>query len=517
MRSKATRVLAALLVSGLAVKAAESPGPRTPLPLPAAPVRVVIADAAAFDAALTGTFRKAFTGEIGEGDPVAVGWRRTRVGTKLEDQWSRLSNELPWTWDSLRKLRPRSVGIALLQVGHLEAVVVVDTPLAVLPITPPAGKPLTHGGVAYSLVTRGAADSAEDPDRRMGLAWARSGDRLFLATSERALLLALDEHLAGRGFAPPLPGLASLELDLDALRQDRYFRREFLFGEGPETGRVHAALRLEAGRLVEVREGTGDGGAPGRTFDAPGAVAAGWEPDSSGLGPALRAALVEPIPSPSDRPVAVLAPLPSADTKQPDRYLVALDKPRVVSGAPLFEEGELLSWRELFQKQPVEGWGWALSGDGVRRMVFAWPEAMQADLVGLCRVTVERRAGRAAVVDAGGAQEIRVGPELPVVALRRTGGFVWIGPSARDLADVTEPRPSGDVVRWARLDLDAARREAARWERAEGPEAPEETRPFSDRILGLLRWVPETKAISVERRKTVDGWTERVVFGATPR
>ena len=82
------------------------------------------------------------------------------------------------------------------------------------------GSALTHGGVAYSLVTRGAADASEDADRRMGLAWARSGDRLFLATSERALLLALDEHLAGRGFSPPLPGLASLELDLDALRQD---------------------------------------------------------------------------------------------------------------------------------------------------------------------------------------------------------------------------------------------------------------------------------------------------------
>ena len=49
------------------------------------------------------------------------------------------------------------------------------------------------------------------------------------------------------------------------------------------------------------------------------------------------------------------------------------------------------------------------------------------------------------------------------------------------------------------------------------PEAPEETRPFSDRILGLLGWIPETKAITVERKKTADGWTERVVFGAASR
>jgi hypothetical protein len=236
-----------------------------------------------------------------------------------------------------------------------------------------------------------------------------------------------------------------------------------------------------------------------------------------GLGAALRAAILEPIPSPSERPVPVVAPLPQADTKAEDRYLVSLDKPRPVAGEPAFEEGELAAWRALWQKQPVDGWGWALSGDGVRRLVFPWPEARQAELLDLCRATVERRAGRVTVADVGGAREIRVGPELPVVALRRTGAFVWVAPSARDLGDVGEPRPAGDVVRWARLDLDAARGEAARWARAEGPGAPEETRPFSDRILGLLGWLPETRAISVERRRTVDGWTERVVFGAAPR
>ena len=517
MSARTPRLLTALLLSGLAVGAAEPPSSRAPLPLPDAPVRVVIPDTAAFDAALGGSFRQALTGKTEEGDPVVTGWRRTRVGTKLEDQWSRLSKDLPWTWDSLRRLRPRSLGIALLQVGHLEAVVVLDTPLAVLPIMPPAGKSMTHGGVAYNLVARGAADSSEDPDRRMGLAWARSGDRLFLATSERALLLALDEHLAGRGFAPPLPGLVSLELDVDALRQDRYFRREFLFGQGPEKGRVRAALRLEDGRLVEVREGAGHGGPSGQIFEAKGAVAAAWEPDSDGLGDALRAALLEPIPAPAERPVPVLAPLPAANTKQEDRYLVSLDKPRPRGGEPTFEEGELALWHALWQKQPVTGWGHAVSADGVRRLVFPWPEAMQPDLVRLCRATVERRAGRAAVVDVGDAKEIRVGPELPAIALRRTGDFVWIGPSARDLAGVSAPRSSGDVVRWARLDLDAARREATRWERAEGPAAPEQTRPFSDRVLGLLGWIPETRTLSVERRTKGDGWTERVVFGAGPR
>jgi hypothetical protein len=517
MRSTSLQLMAALLVSALAVVAAEGPPSQRPLPLPDAPVRVVISDPAAFDAALAGSFRKALTAEIGEEDRLAAGWRRTRVGTKLDDQWSRLAKDLPWTWDSLRKLKPRSVGLALLQVGHLEAVMVVETSLAVLPITPPAGKALSHGGVAYSLVAQGAADSAEDPDRRMGLAWARSGDRLFLATSERALLLALDEHLAGRGFAPPLPGLVSLELDLDALRKDRYFRREFLFGEGPETGRVRAALRAEEGRLVEVREGSGDAGHAASTFEVKGAVAAAWEPDAGALAAALRAALLEPIPTPPDRPVPAVAPLPQVDARQQDRYLVSLDKPRLVAGEPAFEEGELVAWRELFRKQPVEGWGWALAGDGARRVVFPWPEASQAELLDLCRATVERRAGHAAVVEVGGASEVRVGPELPVVALRRTGAFVWIGPSARDLAEASEPHPGGDVLRWARLDLDAARREARRWEKAEGPEAPEETRAFSDRILGLLGWIPQTRAISVERRKAANGWTERVVFETARR
>jgi hypothetical protein len=146
------------------------------------------------------------------------------------------------------------VGFALLEVGHLEAVLAIDTPLARLPVAPRAGTARTHAGVPYQLVAPGAADGSEDSDRRMGLAWARMGSVLLVATSERALRLAVDESLAGRGFAAPLPGLISLELDLEALRKDRYFRREFLFGEGREEGKVRAALPLEIGQLSEERE-----------------------------------------------------------------------------------------------------------------------------------------------------------------------------------------------------------------------------------------------------------------------
>ncbi len=69
-------------------------------------------------------------------------------------------------------------------------------------------------------------------------------------------------------------------------------------------------------------------------------------------------------------------------------------------------------------------------------------------------------------------------------------------------------------MRWARLDLDAARQQGERWMRVEGPASPEQVRPLSDRVLGLLGWMPETHSLSVERRRTQGGWSERVVFGA---
>ncbi len=209
------------------------------------------------------------------------------------------------TWEQVLALKPRRLGLALLSAGSLEAVMVIDTPLALLPASLPKGTPKAHGGVAYALVARGAGDG-ESGDRRPGLAWARHGGKLFLATSERALHLALDEALAARGITEILPGLASLDLDLAALRQDRYFRREFPWPPGPGDGRVRAALRVEGGRLVELREGTGEAGPPAFAFDAEGALAAAWEWDGALLWPALRSGLLEPIPSPLERPVPLL-------------------------------------------------------------------------------------------------------------------------------------------------------------------------------------------------------------------
>jgi hypothetical protein len=508
--TRVTRLFACLLLLPAAATAGE-PG----LSLPEAAVRVVIPDVAAFDRALTGSYRRALAGAPEEGDPVVAAWRRTQVGAKLEDQWGKLSHDLPWTWGDVLKLEPRSIGLALLDVGNLEAVMVVDARLLALPTALSAGTAKSHAGVACHVVTRGAADGTEDGGRRMGLAWAWLGSRLLLATSERALGLAIDESQAGHVFAAPLPGVVSLDLDLDALGKDRYFRREFLFGPPADGGHVLAALRTEGDHLVEVREGRGDAGPGGARFEVPGVVAAAWETDDGALLSALRAEILEPLSSLSERPVPPIVALPPTSAASADRYLVNLEQPPETGAT--WQEGELPAWRDLLAKRPAGGWGYALGGDGSRRIVFPWPESLDDDLLRLCRATVGRRSGPTAVVTSLGSREVRVGPDLAALALRRTGGFLWIGRTATELADAPTPTLSPDVVRWARVDLDAVRAEAARWPRAEGPAAPEQARPLSDRILGLLGWMPETRSFSVERRRTGNGWSERVVFGGERR
>ncbi|MBS1767268.1 MAG: hypothetical protein JST05_07705 [Acidobacteria bacterium] len=481
------------------------------LPLPPAPVRVVIPDPSAFEAALSGGYRDIFNGAPKPDDRALAAWRQSQVGSKLEDQWLRLSKDLPWTWDDIRALHPSAVGLSLLQVGHLEAVLVVDSPLAQLPTPLPSGTPETYNGVSYALVTKGAADSMKNPNRRMGLAWARTSGHLILATSERAMKLALDELQAGRGFEAPLSGLVSMDLDLDALRKDRYFKREFLFAAGPEQGHVKAALRAENGHLVEVRCGTGDARPDALVFDAAGAAAAGWEPDG-GFWPAFRRGLLEPIPAPSDLPVPALVPLPSVGGGADDHYGVDFTRPMPKAGGAGFEEGDLAAWKTLLAQSPVPAWGYWIGKDGARRMAIPWPAAKDAAFVEACRASVERRAGRAVIVDAEGAKEIRVGPGLPALALKREGAVLWAASSAKELAHAPAPVAQAGLLRWANLDLDAVRAEAPRWEKAEGPAQPETVRPLSDRVLGLLGWMPRTHGLKVERKRDANGWTETVVF-----
>ena len=487
---------------------------QAPMPLPDGPVRLVIPDASAFDAALQGGYRSVLRGEPREDDALVAAWRRTQVGTKLEDQWGRLSGDLPWTWDTIRKLQPKAVALAILDVGHLEAVLIIETPLAQLPMSLPQGQARTHGGVAYALVARGAADGSEDKDRRMGLAWARMGGRLILATSERALKRSLDEVLAGRGFKAPLPGLVAMELDLEALRRDRYFRREFPFPEGPEKGRVHASLRMENGRLVEVREGSNEPRKGVFSFPGAGFAAAGWQAEGEAFWPTFRRACLEPIPALAEDPVAALSTLPMARPQAgEDRYAVDFTKPRLTAGAAKAEEGDLAPWKALLARQPVTSWGYVLTSDGVRRLVFPWPANLDAEFLEACRATVVRRAGRATVQKLGDVQELQVGPGLPTLALRRTGGLLWVGASARDLKDMPEPRAEADLIRWGQVNLDTVRAESTRWAKVEGPARPELVRPMSDRVLGLLGWMPSTRALRVERRRTAKGWLETATFG----
>jgi hypothetical protein len=508
MKSKAA-ILSAVGLMGAWAGNAVAAG----LPLPQAPVRVVIPDVTAFDAALGGAYRQAFLGEPAEDDPVAAAWVKSPVGAKLQAQWGKLAGDLPWSWAEILKLKPRSLGLALLSPGSLEFVLVIDTPVGVaLPL--PSGKAQkTAAGAPYTLVAHGAGDDAQG-ERRLGLAWAKDGSRLILATSESAMVKALDEAGAGHGFEPRLPGVVSMDLDLDALRKDRYFKREFLFGASGDSGHVAAALRVEGGRLVEIRQGMGEAkGGSALVFETPGATAAAWEPEGETLWPALRAGLLEPWPNPSAKPVPPLRPLPATRAAEAeDRYLVDLGKPQAGPNAP-WEEGELKLWHELAARQPVSGWGYRLGADGTRIVVFTWPESLMADLERACRATLERRAGKLDPQSVGEAREFRMGAGLPALALKRVGDRVWIGPSAAALADVPVAHQEPDLVRWARLDLGGVRAEGARWGRAEGPATPETVRPFSDRILGLLGWMPRTSSLSVERRRSPGGWTERIEFG----
>jgi hypothetical protein len=508
VRRRAIRIVPAVLCA----LGAAAPGPAqdTPLPLPPAPVRMIVPDVAAFDAALEGSFRRTLTGAPAEGDPLVGAWRQTPVGTKLEAQWAALAHDLSWTWTDIQKLKPRALGLALLSAGELEAVLVLETPLSTMPF-PPAGTSKSHAGAPYNVVARGAGDGRLDA-RRLGLAWARRGAHLLLATSERALLLALDEAAAGRGVTAPLPGLASLELDTAALARDRYFRREFLFDASAQ-GRVVAALRRENDALVEVREGGSASGEPPAFLFEPGrSVAAGWETDGALLFPALRTGLLEAVPDPAERPVPPVTALPSARAAVEDRYLVDFRKP-ARGPESKWEEGDLAVLRSLVAKRASGGWGFTVLPDGERALVVPCPAAEQRDLEAALRKTIERRAGPAAVTT-GDVREIRVGPGLVALAVKKTGDFVWIGSSAAALAGAAAPRPADPVLRWARVDLAAARAESDRWARAEGPAAPERLRPFSDRVLGLLGWMPRTRSIVVERRRADAGWSERVVFSA---
>lgn len=512
------------LVASLATVSRVSAQPPTTapggLPLPAAMIRLSIPDVAAFDAALGGGFKKALYGTLPDDDGVARGFGQSQVGAKLVDQWTRFRGETALSFQTILELQASSAALAVLNIGQMEMVLVVETPLAALPDIFETGTAHVDHGKTYHLVRTGAADEGADGETRMGLAWARDAGRLIITSSERAMKLALAALVAGNRFTPKLEGLASLELDLDALQGDLYFKRDFLFGSlptaGESRGKVSAALRIEASQLIEVREGVAaPGGQRGVIFEARDAVASGWIGDASQLLLELRRAVLEPIPVPSGRPQIAVAPFPTARAaSDEDRYAANIETPPPSPSGATSEAADVDLWTTLLAARPVEGFGYLVTRSRARLLAIPWPKDKDAEFASLLKATLTRRGGVLAPGASSG--EYLMGPGLPALAFKRMGDFIWLGPSLSDLRSAPPIEWSSEVVRFSKLNLSAARAEGARFARIEGPRSSDRVRPLSDRVLGLLGWMPSVRTIEVERRVTNAGFRERVVFGVAP-
>jgi hypothetical protein len=172
-------------------------------------------------------------------------------------------------------------------------------------------------------------------------------------------------------------------------------------------------------------------------------------------------------------------------------------------------EGEIPKWKELIASAASGGFGWEMTRDGFPRLLLRQPASFDKGFLELSSQTLKRRSGMAPKDDAG---VLRVGPGLSGIAYRRKGGWLWIGVRGEDLADCPEPVASNDVVRWGFLDITDVSLEKEAWRRAEGAFSPDYTRPFSDRILGLLGWAPSLQTITSERKRSADRFSERVTF-----
>jgi hypothetical protein len=515
---------AASLLLAVSVQAqTATPVPSSGLPLPAAMIRLAIPDVRAFDAALGGGFKKALYGTLAEDDGVARGFLQSQVGAKLQDQWTRFRGDTALSFQTIKDLQATSLALAVLSIGNMEMVLVVRTPLAALPEIFETGTSQIAHGRTYHLVRTGAADEGSSGEARMGLAWSRDEGLLVIATSERAIKLALAAWATSERFTPKLAGLTGLELDMDSLQKDLYFKRDFLFGSVAEAanarGLIHAALRLEDGRLVEVREGSlTQTGQRGALFEAPEAVASGWIGDPNDLLADLRRGVLEPVPAPSASPQIAVGPLPAAKAASADdRYATNIEVPRADNGVSPNEAAELDVWKALLALKPAPGFGYLVMKSKARLLALPWPKEKDAEFAALLEATLTRRGARLAPSPSGADGRLYVmGPGLPVLAFKRSGDFIWIGPGIAEVRGAPAVSWSQDVVRFSKLDLVSARGEAARWARVEGPRSSDSVRPLSDRVLGLLGWMPAVRTLEVERRVTGNVFRERLVFGVAP-
>ena len=353
-------------VSAPPVTAAEAP-----LPLPPAPVRLVIPDVPAFDLALTGVVPPRPRRTAGGGRPA-----RRHLATHAGRQQAR-----------------SAMGGAL--AGPALELVADPPPETALPRSRPSRSRRARGRSRSRHRARGAAVDPAGRDREEP---RRRGDERGRAGSgrrpsgrpppgpglgpprpapahrhERAGAPARPGRgLAGRGVMSFLPGLASLELDTDALAKDRYFRREFLFGESA-MGRVRAALRQEGGRLLEVREGAGTPAGPRSSSRPRMRSAAGWETDGSRLFPGA------PVGPPGDDPESVgtagaSARRPARDARRDGRPLPRGPPETGAGTEPRWEEGELALLRTLVIAALRAGAGASRSRRAASGLyVFAWP------------------------------------------------------------------------------------------------------------------------------------------------
>jgi hypothetical protein len=247
-------------------------------------------------------------------------------------------------------------------------------------------------------------------------------------------------------------------------------------------------------------------------------VASGWIGDASELLLELRRGVSEPVPAPSLRPQVALLPLPAAKAAgAEDRYVTNIEVPAVSGGGFATEAAEIDAWSALLAARPVAGFGYVVTPARARLFAIPWPKDKDTELSSLLEATLTRRGARLMPSPSrGDSREYLTGPGLPVLAFKRMGDFIWIAPTAAALRSTPAVSWSNEVVRFSKLDLAAAREEGRRWARIEGPRSSDRVRPWSDRVLGLLGWMPLVRTLEVERRVTVSGFKERVVFGVAP-
>lgn len=120
-----------------------------------------------------------------------------------------------------------------------------------------------------------------------------------------------------------------------------------------------------------------------------------------------------------------------------DRYATNVEVPAVSGGGLVTEAAELDAWAALLAAQPVEGFGYLVTrSKALISLPFRGPkEGCGTRRAPRGMATLSRRGARLSPSTAAGdTRQYLMGPGLPVLAFRRLGDFVWLGPSAAEEA-----------------------------------------------------------------------------------